>query len=385
MPGTSDLVFFTGATTTTGINTDKSVLGLRFSGTGNHTINAGPVSGALGVGSGGIRVEGNQTVNFDVWVRPTTTGAFQVYNDGILNLNSASNFQTTAPVTATFSGSGTTTVSKFSRRRPTYDLTLIKEGTGTLIITGSENAASLPDVTGPPAVVGTPGYITGDVTVNGGLLLANNTSGSATGGGNVTVNANGRIGGTGSITGGDTKTISLNSGQLLVGTTHAAGGVARALQLGSSTTFALGGVTSTSVNVDLAGTLQFDITGTGVMTAIGTESYDTLANNDLLRINTTGNVDLSGSTIQIAAANTTGWAEGQTWKVIDWSAATPGTVNTSNLALSTNFVGGWYLVPTIVTTGTGAGYYLTASTVPEPGRAVLVLLGVSALIFARRR
>jgi autotransporter-associated beta strand protein len=63
-----------------------------------------------------------------------------------------------------------------------FTLSLAKSGTGTLEITGGN------------------GY-TGGTVINGGRILANNTSGSATGTGNVAVNTGGTFGGTGAISG----------------------------------------------------------------------------------------------------------------------------------------------------------------------------------------
>src|SRR5262249_8597471 len=71
---------------------------------------------------------------------------------------------------------------------------LTKEGGGILTLTGANTYG-------------------GGTTVNNGTLLANNTTGSATGAGTVTVNANGILGGTGSIAGN----VIVNGGQLAPG------------------------------------------------------------------------------------------------------------------------------------------------------------------------
>jgi len=67
----------------------------------------------------------------------------------------------------------------------------------------------------------------GGTTISGGIILANNTSGSATGSGAVTVNAGGALGGTGSVSGA----VTVNSGGALspgnngVGTVALTGGL----------------------------------------------------------------------------------------------------------------------------------------------------------------
>ncbi len=70
---------------------------------------------------------------------------------------------------------------------------LIKIGTGMLILTGANNTYS------------------GGTTVSGGILMANNTAGSATGSGAVAVNSGGTLAGTGIISGA----VTVNSGGAL--------------------------------------------------------------------------------------------------------------------------------------------------------------------------
>jgi autotransporter-associated beta strand protein len=96
----------------------------------------------------------------------------------------------------------------------------------------------------------------GDTTINGGTLLANNTSGSATGTGNVFVNNTGTLGGTGSVSG----LVTVNAGG------HVAPGESiESLDVGSLTVeidsfldFELGAPGSPGVTSDLLNVLDFD-------------------------------------------------------------------------------------------------------------------------------
>jgi rhamnogalacturonan endolyase len=112
---------------------------------------------------------------------------------------------------------------------------LIKVGAGTFILTGVSNAYS------------------GGTTINGGVLLANNATGSATGTGAVTVNSGGALGGAGIIAGA----VTVNSGGKLspgngVGTLTISN--ALTLAAGSVLNFDLG-ATNASDNVVISGAL----------------------------------------------------------------------------------------------------------------------------------
>lgn len=380
LPSSSDLVFFnTEISDGITIGGDRSILGFRFSGGYTHTITG---SGAIALHSGGVEISAENTVNFNAWVRPTTATTL-IQNDGNLIFGSNVPYQTTVQNTTTFTGTGSTTVTRLSRRRPTYDLNVIKAGTGQLIITNSENAKSKPD---DGAIQGGQGYIAGNLTINEGTVFVRNTTGSATGAANVTVNANGKLGGTGSVIGDTGKSIIVNTGgTLFVGNTHGTGGSAQALQLGAYSPFILEDISSNAVSVQLHGNLQFDITGAGSLNAMGSESYDSVTQNDLLRIATSGSLDLSNAIISIAAQNATGWGEGQTWKLMDWSQLTVSSLTYEGLTLDTTQLFGWYLIPTIIQSGSGAGFYLTASAVPEPSRLGLLALALLPFLLLRKR
>ncbi|TLD68835.1 PEP-CTERM sorting domain-containing protein [Phragmitibacter flavus] len=218
---------------------------------------------------------------------------------------------------------------------------------------------------------------TGPTRVEAGTLLAGNTTGSATGFGNVLTLANSgaKLGGTGSITGGEAASITLSAGTfLMVGNTHGVtGGLAQDLVLGND---AVGGLTNVAIN--LAGRLQFDLfanDGAGVS--------DPLGENDVLRLFSSSSVSLVGSSLDVTALGAWTWNENDTWMLIDWSGVTA-----ANRAVG---------VPTLAsmpTLGDGLmwttfadddGFYVRVSVVPEPSRVILLLAGVVGMVWRRRR
>ena len=125
----------------------------------------------------------------------------------------------------------------------TPDGGLTKTGAGTLILTGQGYSGQT-----------TGNTYTGATTVNAGTLLVNNTNGSGTGSGNVTVNSGARLGGTGTISGA----VSIaNGGTLAPGTsvgTLRTGSLS--LASGGSFVFELDGANGTSDRVDVTGAVN---------------------------------------------------------------------------------------------------------------------------------
>ncbi|WP_081891524.1 autotransporter-associated beta strand repeat-containing protein [Verrucomicrobium sp. BvORR106] len=233
-----------------------------------------------------------------------------------------------------------------------------KEGTGTFTVTGNNTH-------------------TGGTTISKGTFLANNTAGSATGTGSVnTVAGSGAVlGGTGSITGGSSQNINLGAGTfLMVGGSHGVNsGGAQDLVLGNSS-----GVTN--VDINLAGTLQFDLfsnDGSGVSNPLG--------ENDVLRLFSSVTVDLTGSSLEVAALgmDPLTWNIGDTWMLIDLSGVTSGTKIDGTPLLSS--------MPSLTpdkkwtSYSDSSGFYVQVTAVPEPGRALLLILALGAWGLRRRR
>ncbi|MBK8091974.1 MAG: autotransporter-associated beta strand repeat-containing protein [Verrucomicrobiaceae bacterium] len=225
---------------------------------------------------------------------------------------------------------------------------LTKTGTGTLDISGTNTYE-------------------GSTAVTAGTLLANNTSGSATGTGSVTVAAISTLGGTGIIAPALNNSITI-SGLLAPGTTGATAGSDLAL------------ITSGTGNISLS-TVTFDI----FANTVGTNP---LASNDRVLISATdwSNILFSGSkTLNVSTTlDSTTWNSGDNWQLFDWSGIAGGTAPTIGS-------GGFdvFNLPTLnsgLVWDTSALYTTGIITIaPEPTRALLLLLGLFGLAMRRRR
>ncbi|QIF03526.1 autotransporter-associated beta strand repeat-containing protein [Roseimicrobium sp. ORNL1] len=244
---------------------------------------------------------------------------------------------------------------------------VIKDGAGTVALV--KNGAGVQSLTGANTY-------SGGTTVNGGTLMVGSDTGSATGTGSVTVNSGGTLGGSGAITAGNGGSISLNAGKITVGAGHG-------VSYEPNRRLTLGG-TGLNVNVNLNGTLQFDLFEPGSFLSTPDFNDDV---NDSLRIVTTGSLSLDNAIIEIKAEDTSLWEEGLSWKLIDWAGSSLSMLSYQNIKLGTTTLGDFQLNPYIVESGAGAGYYVTVSiaAVPEPGRMLLLLVGAGALVSRRRR
>ncbi|MCB1207669.1 MAG: autotransporter-associated beta strand repeat-containing protein [Verrucomicrobiales bacterium] len=211
---------------------------------------------------------------------------------------------------------------------------------------------------------------TGGVNVAGGILLANNTTGSATGSGPVSVDPGTILGGDGIIAPAVGESIIVD-GDLFVGMSGASAGADLAL------------TTSGAGSTILNGKVGFDIfsgDGAGDNTAV-------LGAADLLVLS--GPVTLGG-TLAIGDPNgLTAWASGDKWRLFDWALAGTPTGTFTNL---TGTVGNFTDLPDLSTYSLAwdvsdiyAGGTISIVTVPEPGRMILVLFGLMGLVLRRRR
>jgi autotransporter-associated beta strand protein len=239
---------------------------------------------------------------------------------------------------------------------------IVKDGTNTQIFSGANTYA-------------------GTTTVSGGTLLVNNTTGSGTGTGAVTVSNSGTIlGGSGTVAGN----LTVNAGAVIA--PGSAASTAGTLTIGGST-------------VVINGNINFDYTtATG---NVGASTYNTLGwwstysgslltgnsgqSNDLLKFtaettslswNTGGKISLN----QIGSAYS--WSQGDVFNLVDWTSLSGGAIDGSfNSAIDFNLptLSGGLAWDTSRFVTTGA-----IAVVPEPGRALLMLFGLMALFFRRR-
>ncbi|MBX7211940.1 MAG: autotransporter-associated beta strand repeat-containing protein, partial [Verrucomicrobiaceae bacterium] len=213
---------------------------------------------------------------------------------------------------------------------------------------------------------------TGDTTVSAGTLVVNNSSGSGTGSGAVTVNASTTLAGNGSIAPALGKSITLN-GTTVVGTPGST----------SAEDFAM--TVTGAANIALNGTIKFDIfanANTGTLNP-------TLTSNDLLTISAADwiNAQFGGSSVLKVETTlpTTAWAQGDAWKIFDWSglsgtAPTVGSGGFATLDLPILTGGQAWNTTQLYTTGV-----ISIDAIPEPGRAMLLIVGLLGVGFRRRR
>lgn len=219
-----------------------------------------------------------------------------------------------------------------------------------------------------------PSTYSGGTLVDAGTLLVSNTTGSATGTGDVVVSSNATFGGIGRVAPAVNKNISVVGGVLQVGMElpglidSAGGGV---LTLETSGT----GTLSLTAGAILAFDL-FSGAGLGDNTSTSTAA-------DLAAI--LGTMSVSSDTV-IRVSNPTGmtaWAANDKWRLFDWSGLS-GTV----LGTVTNY--DLPVLPEGLAWNTSdlfnTGYLSIINTVvvPEPSRALFVGLG-AVLILSRRR
>ncbi len=164
---------------------------------------------------------------------------------------------------------------------------------------------------------------TGPTSIAAGTLLAMNSTGSATGTGNVTTSGTGALGGSGIVTSAAGGSITIASGtRLQIGTSHnvAAGAAAGLGYLAGASTLTLGSAANVSIN--LSGTTQFDLYTAPEGAALGT--------SDRLVLNTTATSLTFGGAVQVADVSTgrTGWRSG-TWQLVNWAGASSATVTGS--------------------------------------------------------
>lgn len=200
----------------------------------------------------------------------------------------------------------------------------------------------------------------GGTTLSGGSLILANSTGSATGTGSVTTQLGTTLGGSGSIVTGADKSV-LIGGALSVGTGTTAGEI-------TITTSGAGLLrldTNSAVMLDL-------LTGAG----LGDSTLQASA-ADMLSVG--GQISiLSGSRLIIGNPNSmTSWANGDKWRLFDWSNLTgPVTGTFDRLELPT-------LLPNQVWDLSDLYIGGTILIVPEPGR--MMLLGMGMLMLLKRR
>jgi autotransporter-associated beta strand protein len=247
--------------------------------------------------------------------------------------------------------------------------------------TGANEIVSLPDVsasitsriekvgTGTWVLTGSSTY-SGGTAVTQGTLLVINATGSGTGLGAVTVQSGAVLGGSGHIAPAADQNVTLTGGTLQIGTElpGAIPAAASTLTLQTSGT----GVLSFSA----ASVLTFDLfsgAGQGDNTA-NLAAADRAIISGLVSLDTDTLLRVSNPT------HMTGWADGDQWQLFDWSGlTTPVSVTTIQYDLPLLTGGLIWDTTQLFTTG------VLIVAVPEPSRALLLLLAILPLTLLRRR
>jgi autotransporter-associated beta strand protein len=366
-----------GGTFSLGGNIDKTGTVLTLAGGGTFNIN-GSIVGNTGSPNSDLVVDAT-TVNLNS--ANTYNGPTYIQNVGVLNANVANALPTANGRTAIIMNNTAGNVLNLGASQSIASLTggandAVTLGSNTLTI-GAASGATIygGSISGSGAIVkdlastltlDQAASYTGGTTVNGGTLNVRNTSGSATGTGDVTVGASGTLSGTGSIAPDANASIYIN-GSFVVGDSTAGSPVASTFGLSTSGT------------------------GSTVMGAGSSMSFDLFSNagdNSTIAsaadyVNLTGSLDLTAASTLILTNpnNLTTFALGDKWKLFSFTTGSIvgvfTSINDSALNLATGLYGSF-------TTDAGGGYYVI-SNVPEPTRALLLMLGLFGIGMRRRR
>ena len=375
-------------------------------GTGDITIEDPTWSGGI------VNVAGNTTVGTQVQTANYSAGVneYNVASTGTLTIGTVSTagpfefggsnnnaqmdvagtvqLRAGSPVELRFTGTGTSTGSiigagQFNLNGSTRTFNIGDAGSAVdmnigVVISNSTGTAGILKTGAGTLQLTNANTFNGGMTVSNGTLLVNNTSGSATGTGSVTVNTGATLGGSGIIAPTVTNASVSVQGLLNVG------------NAGDSTGAGLGidmsGATGTLV-VDLTGGVHLDYfsgQNTGVLNP-GLSFNDQLA---IVGGGATLNLggDLTFNNFNGLAANT--FTVGSSWKLFAWSGLTT-TGSFSNITGTIgNFSGFTDLSAELLGWDFSRLYdfgEVSIVLIPEPSRAMLLLLGLLGLGFRRRR
>jgi len=329
--------------------------------TGSLTINSGLIQSNSGVIGNNAAI----TINSPGIFEPFAAGGTATENIGSLSGNGTL-YNSHGAETCVIGGLNTST----TFAGVISDLIAVaKVGSGALTLSGSNS-------------------YTGGTTVSAGTLWANNTAGSATGSAAVSVLSGGTLGGSGTIQNG-TNAITINSGGILTA--------------GSNST-TIGTLTTGAQTWDGGGKLLAQLAGSnssGLVNITSTGTYG-LTLSGVTSGSNAFTVTESGTAASLNPATA------ETWTLATFTGATgaitgyTGTLPTSGSptvpvdsqfvldtsTLATLFNGSEDATPVLDLTyvsGTEDELQISYAGAPEPGTAVLALIGVGPLLLRRRR
>ncbi|MGB8166778.1 MAG: autotransporter-associated beta strand repeat-containing protein, partial [Chthoniobacteraceae bacterium] len=251
--------------------------------------------------AGGLTISGGSTLDVSSDAQLGGAGGTLTFQGG--TLRPTASFNLARPVVLASSGSTFTIDSQMLTLSGTVSGSgaITKNGAGTLAFSGGSKTL-------------------GSITINGGLVRLDNTG---TNGGNViTVKIGGTLGGNGSVG---------------FSSIAAGGHVAPGTDTPGSLLF------NSNLNLNPGSVLDFDL---------GLSAFDQI----ILGHGTV--VKNAGAAVVVNLADAGGLAPGQTYTLIDWTAANASTVTAANFQLGSSPVGGTFAI---------VGKTLQLTTVPEPG------------------
>lgn len=197
----------------------------------------------------------------------------------------------------------------------------------------------------------------GDTIIDQATLLVTNTSGSATGTGNVLVANTSTLAGTGIVGGG----VTVNVGGLL--------------QVGNLSGDSARQILQINGLLGSQGTLMFDLWGDD-------HGANTL-NADLLAFGGSGVGTFSlGGTLTVNGNGINNWQAGDQWQLFDWGSILPSERNVAFTSLNLPSLPGGLTFDTSMLGITGI---LSITATPEPSRLILCLAGLLCIGLRRRR
>ena len=358
-----------GAPTTT-IGTLNMAVNTSAGGTVTADFNVTGGSVTIGTGSGTAINMANAGASRSVTSSINLTGGAVAFTGNIIRTGGAGTETATLTLNGASLGMG-----GFSLGTGAAPISFVAQS-GALAGLGELNGGGILEKTGAGVLsLGNGNTYTGGTAVSTGTLLATNTLGSATGSGWVTVELGATLGGNGIIA------PAANTNIIVDGT----------LQVGAAGDVSAQQLTLTS-------------TGTGLVTVNGIVAFDLFSgqgsgtlndgtNNDVLVVGGGSGFTLgAGAELHVSTSLPIdgSWVAGAEWRLFDWSGLTGGVSGTfDNLGDPAPF--NYVNLPDLSSIGLAwdVSNLYTAGTimvvVPEPGRMLLVFLGLMGLFFRRRR